>query len=149
MGTVTETDVVEQEVRIAAPPGVIFPYLIEAERMTRWMGIEAKLDPRPGGVFWVNVNGRDKARGEFIEVVPPNRVIFTWGWDGEGTGLPPGASTVEITLQPDGQGTLLRLRHTGLPKEVQASHAEGWVHYAERLAAVSEGGDPGKDSYAM
>lgn len=149
MGKVTEADVVEQEVHIAAPPGVVFPYLIEAERMTRWMGLEAELDPRPGGVFWVNVNGRDKARGEFVEVVAPSRVRFTWGWDGEGTSLPPGASTVEITLQADGQGTLLRLRHTGLPKEAQASHAEGWVHYMDRLATASVGSDPGPDSYAM
>jgi uncharacterized protein YndB with AHSA1/START domain len=149
MASVTETDVVEQEVRIAAPPAVVFPYLIEAERMTRWMGIEAELDPRPGGVFWVDVNGRDKARGEFVEVVPLERVRFTWGWDAVGTNLPPGASTVEITLQADGDGTLVRLRHTGLPKEAQASHAEGWIHYMERLEAVSLGRDPGKDSYAM
>lgn len=145
----TETDVVEQELRIAAPPGVIFPFLIEAERMTRWMGIEAELEPRPGGVYWVNVNGRDKVRGEFVEVVPLERVRFTWGWDAEGSSLPPGASTVEITLQADGEGTLLRLRHTGLPKEAQASHAEGWIHYMERLEAVSVGRDPGKDSYVM
>jgi uncharacterized protein YndB with AHSA1/START domain len=149
MSAVTDTDVVEKEIRIAAPPDVVFPYLIETEKMILWMGMQAELDPKPGGVYWVNVNGRDKARGKYLEVVPHRRVRFTWGWEGEGSPLPPGTTTVEITLQPDGEGTLLRLRHTGLPKEAQASHAEGWVHYLARLADAGVGRDPGPDSFAM
>jgi uncharacterized protein YndB with AHSA1/START domain/DNA-binding transcriptional ArsR family regulator len=138
----------EREIHIAAPPEMVFPFLIDPDKVVRWMGIEAALDPRPGGVYKVNINGRDVASGNFIEVVPNSRVVFTWGWEGENVVLPSGASTVEITLQEDGRGTLLRLRHLGLPAEERDSHLVGWDYFLQRLAAVSEGRDPGPDAWA-
>ena len=54
----------------------------------------------------------------------------------------PGSSTVEITLHPDGNGTIVRLRHDRLPSDVsREQHAMGWRHYLERLAIVADGGD--------
>ena len=48
--------------------------------------------------------------------------------------LPPGASTVEITLEADGDGTVLSLRHGGLPDDATAvMHDEGWRMYTGRL----------------
>ncbi len=84
---------VEREVFIAAKPEIVFEFLIEADKIVRWMGTEARLEPRPGGVFRVNVNGEDIAAGTFLEVTPFRRVVFTWGWEG-GETVPPGASTV-------------------------------------------------------
>ncbi len=49
--------------------------------------------------------------------------------------LAPGASTVTITLEPDADGTTLRLVHDGLSGEQAAAHAEGWNHYLDRLIA--------------
>ena len=89
------------------------------------------------------VNGRDVARGEYIEVVPNTRVVFSWGWEGEGSPLPPGSSTVEVTLIPDGNGTIVRLRHLGLPSDQRDAHQEGWDRYMPRLAIAAAGGDPG------
>ena len=116
--------------------------------MVRWKGITAELDPRPGGVYRVNVTGRDIAKGEYVEVVPNQRIVFTWGWEGEGSPVPPGSTTVEITLTPDGDHTILRLRHLGLPAEARAEHAEGWDHFISRLVIASEGRDPGPDPWA-
>ncbi len=113
----------------------------------RWQGISAELDPRPGGIYRVNVTGRDIALGEYVEIVPNTKVIFTWGWESESSPVPPGSSTVEVTLTPDGTGTIVRLRHYGLPADQRDGHAEGWEHYLERLAIASEGRDPGPDSY--
>jgi uncharacterized protein YndB with AHSA1/START domain len=93
---------VEREVRIDAPPEVIFKFFVDPEQMIRWKGVEATLDPRPGGIYRVNVTGADVVRGEYVEVSPNERVVFTWGWEGEGNPVPPGSSTVEITLVPDG-----------------------------------------------
>jgi hypothetical protein len=46
---------------------------------------------------------------------------------------------VEITLTPDGAGTILRLRHVGLPNDVERrSHPGGWHLYTGKLAAVFE-----------
>jgi uncharacterized protein YndB with AHSA1/START domain len=116
--------------------------------MVRWKGIEATLEPRPGGIYRVTINGRAIASGRYLEVVPPRKVVFTWGWEGEGHPLPPGSSRVEITLEPDGDGTLVRLVHSGLAPELQAEHGHGWDHYLARLATRAAGGDPGPDPMA-
>ncbi|MFQ5594261.1 MAG: SRPBCC domain-containing protein [Anaerolineae bacterium] len=103
--TAQASDVVEREVHIAASPETVFSFLTDSARMTRWMGMSVTLDPQPGGVYRCDINGRDVARGEYVEVVPHSRVVFTWGWESEGSPVPPGSSTVEITLVP----TLSRL----------------------------------------
>jgi uncharacterized protein YndB with AHSA1/START domain len=138
---------VEREVRIEAPPDVIFKFFVDPDQMVRWKGVEATLDPRPGGLYRVNVTGTDVARGEYVEVSPNERVVFTWGWEGEGNPVPPGSSTVEITLVPDGSATIVRLRHHGLPGGPEDRHAEGWEHYLARLAVAAGGGDAGPDPW--
>ena len=80
----TGTDVLVREIRIAAPPATVFPYLVDPARITRWLGVAATLDPRPGGIWRVDMNGSDVAAGAFVEVDPPTRVVFTFGWENEG-----------------------------------------------------------------
>jgi uncharacterized protein YndB with AHSA1/START domain len=80
-----------------------------------------------------------------VEVVPYTRVVFTWGW--EGSALPPGSTTVEITLTPAGNETIVRLRHTGLPAPLADTHREGWEHFMGRLAIAAAGGNPGRDPW--
>ena len=140
---------VEREVRIDAPPEEIFKFFVDPEQMIRWKGVEATLDPRPGGIYRVNVTGTEVARGEYVEVSPNERVVFTWGWEGEGNPVPPGSSTVEITLVPDGAATIVRLRHHGLPGGPEDRHAEGWEHYLARLAVAVVGRDAGPDPWAQ
>jgi uncharacterized protein YndB with AHSA1/START domain len=137
--------VVEIERRIYAPREEVFGYLTDPVKYTRWKGMAADLDPRPGGVYRVRMNSDTVALGEYVVVEPPSRVVFTWGWEGD-EAVPPGSSTVEITLRDDGDGTILRLRHTGFPTdEAAASHREGWAMYLERLSVVAPGGEPGRD----
>ena len=138
-------DEIVRTTRIHARLETVFAFLTEADKMTRWIGRAVELDPRAGGIFRVNVNGRDIIRGEFVEVRPPRRVVFTWGWEGEGRQVRPGSTTVEITLEPDGEDTLLRLCHRGLTGEDREKHVLGWAHYTPRLQVAAEGGDPGPD----
>jgi uncharacterized protein YndB with AHSA1/START domain len=102
------------------------------------------------GCTRVDINGRDVARGEYVELDPPRRVVFTWGWESEGEGhaVPPGSSRVEVSLEPDGEGTLVRLRHVDLPEEALEIHGQGWDLYLGRLAKVAAGEDPGPDPWA-
>jgi uncharacterized protein YndB with AHSA1/START domain len=134
---------VELRVPLDAPPPDVFRYLTEAARYVRWQGIKAELDPRPGGVFRVWMDENTVVRGTFIELEPPYRVVFTWGWEGNER-VPPGSTTVEVILEPDGDGTILSLRHSGLPDEESAAmHEEGWRFFSPRLAIVVAGGDAG------
>src|SRR5215470_12862817 len=143
-----EALVVRREQHIPASPATVFALLTDPEKILRWMGTEAQVDPQPGGLYLVNVTGARFARGSFREVVPVHRLAYSFGWDGS-EAVPPGSSLVEIDLideQPD--GTLLRLTHTGLPNAEQcAGHAEGWAHYLGRLAEVAAGRDPGPDPH--
>ena len=136
---------VEKEVRIAARPETVFRYFTEPEMMVQWKGRQATLDPRPGGLYRVEINSEAVARGEYLEVIPHTKVVFTWGWEGEGQGVPPGSSRVEVTLEPDGDHTILRLRHYDLPADAMDAHSEGWDHFMPRLAAAASGKDPGPD----
>ena len=134
-------------VKIGARPETVFAFFTDAAKLVRWKGVHATLDPRPGGVYRVGIGPEDVIRGEFVEVTPFRRIVFTWGWEGEGRPLPPGASTVEIDLIPDGDGTRLQLTHRGLPPPTWALFAKGWDHYLPRLAVAAAGGDAGPDTH--
>ncbi len=103
--------------------------------MVEWMGDVANLDPRPGGDFRLEVEGT-KVVGRFLEVDPPHRVVFSWGFDGSDA-LPPGTSQVEVALSPTLKGTLVELRHRGLRNEATA-HSRGWIHFLGLLRTTVE-----------
>ena len=137
----------EREIMIDATPETIFPLLTTLEGYLRWEGTEGEIDARPGGVFRIVVAGAFAGAGEFVEVVPNERVVFTFGWEMPDNPITPGSTEVEITLHPEGSKTRLRLVHRGLPDEdAVAQHIHGWDHYLGRLAVVGAGGDPGPDN---
>ncbi len=145
--TVEERSAVRREVRVQARPETIFALLTDPAKYVRWKGAQANLDPRPGGIYRVQFNSRDIVRGTYVEVVPNRRVVFTWGWEAGGP-VPPGSSTVEITLTPDGDSTIVRLVHRDLPADAREAHAQGWDLYLSRLAVAAGGRDPGPDPNA-
>jgi uncharacterized protein (TIGR03086 family) len=124
-----------------------FALITEPDRLRRWQVITARVDLRAGGDFrWTIIPGHS-AGGTFTQVDPGRRVVFTWGWEGSAD-LPPGASTVIITLEPTEGGTLVRLVHEGLTAEQAASHGDGWNHYLGRLVTAAAEGDAGADEWA-
>ena len=134
----TDVDVIERVIDIAASPETVFTLLTDPREYIKWKGRAADLDPRAGGAF--HVSFKDAAvKGEYVEVVPNRRVVFTWGWDAPGAAVGPGGSVVEIELEPRGAGTRLRLLHRGLPVAEVASHIQGWDHFLPRLTSVAEG----------
>jgi len=149
MASEPEPEAIVREVRIAASPEVVFGYFTDAEKLVVWKAASAELDARPGGVFRMDVTGRgDVARGEYLAIDPPRRVVFTWAWEDPGTAMPSARSVVEVTLSPDRDGTLLRLVHRGVPRETRRRSAAGWAHYLARLALAAAGHDPGPDPWA-
>ena len=151
METTAEKTSLERELTIAASPETVWEHLVDPEKALRWWGQKATLDARPGGVFRMEVITGSIASGEFVEVDPPRRLVYTFGWEAGGAGpeiLPAGSSTVAIELTPVGSGTLLKLVHSGLPgPEAVESHGAGWDNYLGRLAVAAAGGDPGPDPW--
>jgi uncharacterized protein YndB with AHSA1/START domain len=140
---------VEVRTRIAASPETVFEFFTDPDKMIQWMGRSAELDARPGGAFRCDINGRHIASGEYVEIEPPHRVVFSWGWEGEDAMVVPGASRVEVRLTRDGDATDVFLIHSELPSDEAAErHRHGWEHYAERLALAASGANAGPDPWA-
>ncbi len=142
-----DTQVLEREITIKAKPETIFPYLTDPKKLERWFPNEATTDVRVGGAYRLIMVKKDYvAVGKYLEVKPPTKLVFTWGWEGDDSPTPAGSSTVEITLTAVGSDTLVKLTHRGLGSdESRASHGEGWAKYLQRLAIAATGGDPGPD----
>jgi uncharacterized protein YndB with AHSA1/START domain len=151
MDATTEATTIERTLSIAAAPETVWEFLVDPDKMTRWMGMQAELGPRPGGAYRCAVVPGHTAAGEVVEIDQPHRLVFTWGWEASGSDesrLPPGSSTIEIELTPEGDGTSLRFVHRDLPSaESTTSHGHGWDHYLPRLETAAAGGDPGEDPW--
>ena len=128
---------VQRTVFIEAEPELVFGFLVDPVLMAEWFGISHVLEVKVGGRFRVEVSRGNVAIGIFTEVTPHRRVAFTWGWESADSGLSvlkPGTSHVEIELQPREGGTLLRLVHSGLPKNLEKIDGERWALYLDKLA---------------
>jgi uncharacterized protein YndB with AHSA1/START domain len=138
---------IERELVIDASPETVWELLVDPDKALLWMGRQAWSEPKPGGLYRVEVIPGRIARGEYIELDAPRRLVFTWGWEGESQ-VPSGTSRIEFTLEADDAGTRLHFVHSALPSpESAASHAHGWDHYLARLAIAAPGGDAGPDPW--
>src|SRR5216683_2710932 len=116
----TGDGVVEVSVHIAAQPETVFGYFTDPGRYIQWLGTGAELEPVPGGCYRVVMRDGVEAAGEFVEVDPPHRLVFTWGWTHD-RAVPPGTTRVVITLRA-GRGRLAR---------------QGWPPHHRRWSSMS------------
>jgi uncharacterized protein YndB with AHSA1/START domain len=139
------TDIVVSRV-IGAAPATVFSFFTDLERWNSWQGVGGEIDATPGGVLKLEMPGGQVASGRVVEVILDRKVVFSWGWEGDDTPVPPGSTIVVIELEPDPAGTLLRLTHRDLtPPPTAEHHRAGWERYLDRLRTRAEGGDPGPD----
>ena len=134
------TVVIEKTIAIAARPETVWPLLTESEGVCQWWGTTAEVEPRPGGAYRVTMENGAVMSGEVVDVDVPSRLVFTFGWEQPPPAgpVPPGSTRVEITLTADGDGTVLRLRHSELPAAQEPDHRGGWDHFfGERLVEVA------------
>ncbi len=136
-----------KSVLLPVTPDEAFALITDPERLRRWQTVTAVVDLRAGGGFRWTVTPGHRAGGTFRDVVPGERLVFGWGWDGDAD-LPYDASTVTITLEPADGGTRVTLVHEGLTAEQAALHEEGWKHFFARLEQLVATGDAGPDEWA-
>lgn len=134
-----DTSIIDREVRIAAPPDVVATFFTDPAKIASWMASRAQVDPRVRGQLRLEFDRPDGTTdvvvGEFVEI-SSRRIVSTWGFEGRAD-LAPGATRVEVTLEPEGAGTRLRLVHRDLPPADREAHAGGWSYFLERLAAAA------------
>jgi uncharacterized protein YndB with AHSA1/START domain len=132
--------------RISARPSIVFDALTTPQGVAAWWGPDdlpvllAELDPRVGGAFRVRFQTLDglqhEACGEYLEVVPPRRLVMSWRYAFGGEPEEDGrTSRIEIDLIPIDGGTELSLTHAQLRNEAsKASHEHGWTGSLAKLA---------------
>jgi uncharacterized protein YndB with AHSA1/START domain len=136
---------IELTTHVAARPATVLRFFTDPERFAAWFGPGSTIDPVPGGKFRVVYPGGQAAAGEVVEL-DARRIVLTWGVEGD-PDLPPGASTIEVTLTAADGGTRVRFVQTGLPDEGRrAGQAAGFTHALAVLAAQSAGAEVQPDA---
>jgi uncharacterized protein YndB with AHSA1/START domain len=139
--TVQSTSVLPQRldrtVVINASPRTVFSFFTENDRWASWWGAGSTIDPRPGGRVRILYPGAVEVLGEVLEIAPPERIVFTYGF-ASGKPIPPGSSRVAIHLEPHGKGTRLTLLHEFEEEmtEVRDHHIQGWRYQLSLFANV-------------
>jgi uncharacterized protein YndB with AHSA1/START domain len=130
--------VIEIRRRLAAPAAEVFRWWTEADRLCEWMSpvgtVEAQVDLRVGGALRIVMRGGGTViehSGEYIEIDPPRRLVFTWV--SPFTGAEPSLVTVELESE-GADATQLRLVHSRLPESAATSHRDGWGTMLDRLS---------------
>lgn len=136
----------ERTVLLPVDADTAFDLVTNPERLRRWQTVANRVDLRMGGSFRFTMGPGHQATGTFTEIEPGKRLVFTWGWEGSDA-VPPGDSTVFITLEPWKNGTAVTLRHEGLNAEQSSGHAEGWNHFLDRLTSFAQSGEAAIDQW--
>lgn len=120
-----------------APPERVYRAWTDQREIAQWvapnpeMETTAELDVREGGDYVIRM-GPHTVRGTYQEIVPDEKLVFTWRWDGAEAA---GHMLVTVTLDetPDG-GTNMRLFHESFPsEESREQHDQGWTGSFARL----------------
>lgn len=145
----TETSLQVSRV-IKAPREKVYNAFLDSKMLAQWyhpgpMRTEVhKVEPQKGGDFRISMiadegemKGKHTAAGKFIELVPHEKIVHSWAWEGEEQAMSGTDSRVTVTLKEVAGGTEVTLLHEGLPhKQSVESHTQGWVGCLENLAAV-------------
>ena len=138
-----------------APQELAFKAWTSAEHIRQWMRPEpgmvvpfATMDLRVGGKFRIQMKDPDgeffTAAGEFREVKAPERLVYTWDWEKDGSGeefgeLEGKTSLITVEFFKRGAQTEFVFTHTRFATvESRDSHARGWGRAADTFAKFLE-----------
>ena len=137
---------------IRAPRQKVFDAFIKPELFRQWMGPRGfkvtalEMEPRAGGNFRLTMVHRhgdtSKVTGTYKEIAPPERIAFTWKWDGDQmAALPETLVTVTFSERKGEHGpeTEVQLLHSGFPAtDVRDAHDAGWQGCMNKLADFTD-----------
>jgi uncharacterized protein YndB with AHSA1/START domain len=120
---------------IQASRETVFRFFTDSARWASWWGPGSMIDPQPGGRVLIRYPGGTEAVGEILEIVQPERLVFTYGY-AKGAPIPPSSSLVTIVLEEDRRATRLRLTHAFAEASVRDEHVQGWRYQLSLFANV-------------
>jgi uncharacterized protein YndB with AHSA1/START domain len=141
--SVNDADFLQIERTLPAPRALVYQAFTDPARMLEWFGphgfsaTTVQLDVRVGGAWRGGMRGPDGkeriASGIYREVIPNQRLVFTYAWEQDGAR---GHETVcEVDLTDAGKHTHLRFTQGRFPSAAEANgHQGGWTEAFEKLA---------------
>jgi len=124
----------ERLVTISARCETVFAYFTDNAHFAAWWGEGSSVDARPDGALRIRYPNGVVAAGQVVEVEPPRRIVFSYGYEDPAKDLAPGASRVTVTLDESPAGTLVRLRHDLPDAAIRDHHSPGWRFQLSLLA---------------
>ncbi|HXG77804.1 MAG TPA: SRPBCC domain-containing protein [Methyloceanibacter sp.] len=132
--------------RLKAAPAQVYAAWTDPAKIVKWFGPDAgpvehaELDVRVGGRYSLGFRTEDgeqhQVSGVYREVVPNERLSFTWAW----RTMPERESLVTILIKPDGAGSLLTLIHEKFFDEpARDRHRDGWSGCLDKLERYLDG----------
>ena len=126
---------------VEAPPAQVYYAFTNSSCLREWLADSSQIAPRPGGRFYLSWNSGYYTSGEYTHLESPGRVAFTWRGRGE-----PAETQVQVTLAPQGSGTLVTVEHSGFGtgaswEEASTESRSGWQRGLDNLASVLETGE--------
>ena len=126
--------------RLHHPPEVVWRALTEPAALSSWYMTKAQIDGREGGFVTLEAGpSRLHVTGRILVWDPPRTLEHEWKVAPH-PHLPAGEDAViRWELSPEGDGTVLRLRHRNLARETALGFAPGTHAFLDRLEAHLEG----------
>lgn len=128
---------IAREIVIRAPRSLVFGFFTDSERFAAWWGQGSTIDGRLGGALKIVYPGGTTASGEVLEIRPPERIVFSYGYDGEGKMIAAGGSRVTVKLAEHPLGTKLSFLHEVADATTRDHHVQGWRYHLAVFARVA------------
>ena len=125
----------DRTIVINAPREAVFRYFTDSAHWAMWWGAGSTIDARPGGKMYIRYPEGTEVAGEVVEVKPPERIVFTYGYV-KGSPVPAGGSRVTIQLAADRGATRLTLTHELADAAVRDQHIQGWRYQLSLFSNV-------------
>jgi len=130
-----------------APAALLFSLWSDVEHFTKWMGPEgfdcpeASIDFRIGGKYRGMIRSKDHGDnwfgGEYREIEPPHRLVFTWKWDEGPSSEMETLVTITFREHANGMTTMTFHQTPFVSVERRDAHVGGWTSLFNKLAAYA------------
>ena len=126
--------------RFDAPRERVFEAWTNEDVLKKWWAAQpswdtpvAEVDARPGGSYRLAMRDPESGEthtlvGEYREVTPPERLVYTWTWESNVDAMSGSENTlVEVDFREDGDATEVVVTHSGFATtELRDMHVQGW-----------------------
>lgn len=134
----SETTDLTFEMDLAVSPTAVYYALTNGGALREWLATNSQVTTREGAPFYLWWQQGYWATGEFLELVPDEKVVYSWQGRNETA-----VTKVTFALESTKTGTKLNLTHADVPEgdtELQKGLKEGWDAGLANLKSVLETG---------